>query len=251
MAYGLIGGVCALTVMVFAGKLALPEPAYDSLPFVASALPETVGEFASDVPWFCHDPQCLNVTEERELIKKIQGSSAEYVCPSCGGAMHRASLGETSDLPKDTTILKRNYRSPDGLRYAVSVVIGGRNRSSIHRAELCLPAQGFVMSDAERLVLKLAPDRPLALRKITLQRSGGEKTNLVYWFISKERESCSHAERIGLDVWDRSIHNRINRWVMVAVNLSSQLDSPESLERFTAFLSEFYPQIIRDRGAGL
>ena len=251
LAYGLTGGVCALTVLVFAGKLALPPPAYDSSSFVASALPETIGEFASDIPWFCHDPQCLNMTEERELSRKKQGSPAGYVCPSCGGTMHRASLGETSDLPKDTMILKRNYRSPDGMRYAVSVVIGGRNRSSIHRAELCLPAQGFVMSDAERLVLKLASGRPLAVRKITLQRSGGEKTNLVYWFISKDRESCSHAERIGLDVWDRSIHNRINRWVMVAVNLSTQLDSPESLERFTAFLSEFYPQIILDRGTGL
>ncbi len=50
-------------------------------------------------------------------------------------------------------------------------------------------------------------------------------------------------ERILLDVWDRSIHNRINRWVMVAVNVAPELDSPESVERFESFLSELYPQI--------
>jgi hypothetical protein len=65
--------------------------------------------------------------------------------------------------------------------------------------------------------------------------------------MSRERESCSHTERILTDVWDRSVHNRINRWVMVAVNVSSELGSPEGVERFEAFLSELLPQIIPER----
>ncbi len=245
--YSVVGCVGVLTVMVFAGNRSMPAPVYGSAAFVATSLPETVGEFTSDVPWFCQNPQCLEVSEERELVKGRHRTEAGFVCPSCGGTLSVASLGELTDLPKDTVIIKRNYRASDGLVYATSVVIGGRSRGSIHRAELCLPAQGFMMLGAERMPLRLAGGKSLKVRKIAAKRAGGAMLTLVYWFRSQERESCSHSERILLDVWDRSIHNRINRWVMVAVNVASELDSPESVERFESFLSELYPQIILGR----
>ena len=239
--------MCVGMTGVYAFKLWLPAPTYDSADFVASSLPQAVGEFTGDVPWFCHNDQCAEAIEEHTLLEAGQRKAEGFACPSCGGQLHAVSLGEATDLPKDTVILKRNYRSPDGLSYSVSVVIGGRQRNSIHRAELCLPAQGFVMLEAERLPLRLPTGKSHVIRKITAQHPGGTKINLVYWFVSKERESCSHSQRILLDVWDRSIHNRINRWVMVAVNISSPLESPESVGRFEAFLSELYPKIIFDR----
>ncbi|HNX35826.1 MAG TPA: exosortase/archaeosortase family protein [Kiritimatiellia bacterium] len=244
---GIVGAVCALGVAVFIANLSMPSAVYDSASFVADALPEKVADFVSDVPWFCHNPQCLEVTEEQALAKKGRGGAEGYVCPSCGGALHKVSLGEESDLPKDTVILKRNYRAVDGLAYAVSVVIGGRQRNSIHRAELCLPAQGFAMLDAERTPLRLSGGKTLLVRKITARRTGGGTISLVYWFLSRERECCSHTQRILLDVWDRSVHNRINRWVMVAVSVSSELQTPESMERFEGFLSDLCPRILPDR----
>ncbi len=244
---GIVVGVCALGVAVFTANLSMPAAVYDSASFVAEALPEKVSDFVGDVPWFCHNPQCLEVTEEQALAKKGRGGAEGYVCPSCGGALHKASLGEESDLPKDTVILKRNYRAVDGLAYAVSVVIGGRQRNSIHRAELCLPAQGFAMLDAERTPLRLSGGKTLLVRKITARRAGGGTISLVYWFLSRERECCSHTQRILLDVWDRSVHNQINRWVMVAVSVSSELQTPESMERFEGFLSDLCPRILLDR----
>ena len=243
----IVCGVCVLMLAVFAAKSSIPPPVYDSVSFVAESLPECVGGFESDMPWFCHEPQCLKMAEECELKKGMTDGLQGFACPACGKLMHTISLGELTDLPKDTVIIKRNYRAPDGLRYVVSVVIGGRQRDSIHRAELCLPAQGFAMLGAARLSLRLADDKTVAVRKIDAQRSGGSAMSLVYWFLSRERECCSHAERILMDVWDRSIHNRINRWVMIAVNVSSQLDSPESIDRFETFLSELVPQIVLER----
>ena len=245
--YGVVVGVCVLALLVFGGNLSMPPAAYDASSFVASALPSAVGEFVGDTPWFCRNPQCLAVMGERELGKQAQRGKDGFVCPSCGGKLYGSSLGEATDLPKDTAILKRNYRSADGLVYAVSVVVGGRQRNSIHRAELCLPAQGYVMVSAGRMPLRLAGREPLMVRKIEAKRGEGGSFTLLYWFLSRERETCSHTRRILLDVWDRSIHNRINRWVMVAVNVSSTLDSPESVERLEAFLSEWYPQITLDR----
>lgn len=243
----LVCGALLLGLGVFAFKFSLPPPDYAPADFITTALPQTVGEFTGDRPWFCHNEQCLEVAEERRLTEAGLRKADGFICPACGGKLHDASLGEMTDLPKDTVIVKRNYRSPDGLTYAVSVVIGGRNRGSIHRPELCLPAQGFVMLGAERQLLHLPAGKPRRVRKITAQRPGGAKISLVYWFVSKDRESCSHTQRILVDVWDRSVHNRINRWVMIAVNVSSPLDSAESLGRFEKFLSELYPQIMSAR----
>lgn len=241
---GVVCGVCGAALAVFAANLAMPPPVFDTSSCVASELPARVGEFTGEVPWFCHNPQCLAMAEEPALKRAADG----FVCPECGGKMAPVSLGEWSDLPKDTVIVKRNYRSADGLVYAVSVVVGGRQRNSIHRAELCLPAQGFAMLDAARVPLTLADGRSLQVRRINAQRTGGARMSLVYWFLSHDRACCSHTERILMDVWDRSIHNRINRWVMVAVNVSSGLDSPEAIERFEAFLSELYPKVVLGRG---
>lgn len=245
--FGVVCVVLFFMLSIFAVKLSLPDPVFDTANFVASSLPQIVGEFTGDVPWFCHNDQCAEVVEERKLTERGQKKADGFVCPACGGKLYAVSLGEATDLPKDTVILKRNYRSSDDLTYSVSVVIGGRSRNSIHRAELCLPAQGFVMLDAGRFPLHLPAGKAHVIRKITAQRPGGAKINLVYWFVSKDRETCSHTQRILLDVWDRSIHNRINRWVMVAVNISSPLDSPESVERFEMFLSELYPKVISDQ----
>lgn len=245
--YALVCGVLFLMMGLVAFKLKLPAPTFDSADFVASSLPQAVGEFTGDVPWFCHNDQCAEAVEEHTLLEAGQRKAEGFVCPSCGGQLHAVSLGEATDLPKDTVILKRNYRSPDGLSYSVSVVIGGRQRNSIHRAELCLPAQGFVMLEAERLPLRFPKGKSHVIRKITAQHPGGTKINLVYWFVSKERECSSHSQRILTDVWDRSIHNRINRWVMVAVNISSPLETPESVARFETFLADLYPKVIKQQ----
>lgn len=237
--------VIALFVMILALSVIkgrIPEPHYEEADFVAATLPVQVLEFSGDIPWFCHNEQCLHVENEADL--KPTGQSAGYICPKCGGALYGKSLGETTDLPRDTVILKRQYRSMDGMFYGMSVVIGGRSRYSIHRAELCLPAQGFQMERAEHLRLELSDGNSIEVRKINARRREAQDVTLIYWFVSKDRTCSSHAERILLDVWDRSIHNRINRWVMFSVFLPSGLDSPESKERFEAFLSEFYPQVL-------
>ena len=239
-----VWGTLMLVAALLAFKMLLPAPVFESADFIATALPAQVSGFSGLQPWFCHNEQCLNVVEKDLLSEQDAKINGPLMCPKCGGRLFPVSLGEMRDLPKDTVILKRDYHAADGLVYNVSVVIGGRKRNSIHRAELCLPAQGFVMLDARRLELHVPTGTPRAVREIIAQQPEGQKITLLYWFASKNRESCSHTQRILTDVWDRSIHNRINRWVMIAVSVRSTLDAPESLERFEAFLSELYPKVI-------
>ena len=46
-------------------------------------------------------------------------------------------------LPKDTSFAQRRYISPDGFWINANIVLMGADRTSIHRPEACLPAQGF------------------------------------------------------------------------------------------------------------
>jgi EpsI family protein len=249
--YALVVLAAVLCAVVFGVNRSMPEPSYGEAAFVTPELPRNVGDLAGDGLFFCHNDQCMMTFEESKLLNAKRGADGKYICPSCGQPLYEISLGEQMDLPKDTRIVKRVYRAPDGLTYSVSVVIGGRQRNSIHRAELCLPAQGFAMQGAGTIQLHVLPGQPpFSARRIRAQHTGGQVINLIYWFESGSHRCSSHAERILTDVWDRSIHNRINRWVMIAVNVSTDMKTPESVERLESFLSKFYNHVIHKSGEG-
>ena len=239
------GLVFSLVLFVFISNRMVESPVYDQSRFVVEELPRQIGSFSGDQPWFCQNEQCNEHSEELILIEKKRQQGNGFKCPICGGKMQKKSMGELQDLPQDTEILKRIYRSPEGVTYSVSVVLAGRSRGSIHRAELCLPAQGFVMLSAKKEKLNVKTGHPREARIIHAQRSSSEyRFSLIYWFVSRNHECASHAERILLDIWDRSIHNRINRWAMIAINVSTPLDTPEARIPFESFVDELYQKIL-------
>jgi hypothetical protein len=143
---------------------------------------------------------------------EIPGFSSEALEPS---------EAELTVLPADTAIEKRRYVGDGGEWMTVSLVVGGKTKSSIHRPELCLPAQGFRM------------DRPrtrdvsgTSWRMIDLTAKGSPTFGFAYTFFNQEGyRTSSHVSRILRDVVDRSLFNRIDRWVMVSVNASRSDDA--------------------------
>ena len=132
-----------------------------------------------------------------------------------------ASEAELTVLPADTTIIKRRYVAQNGDWMVVSLVIGGKSKSSIHRPELCLPAQGFAMRNPRTREV-CGRD----WRMIELSAKDSPSFGFAYTFFNQEGYStASHVARIFRDVLDRSILNRIDRWVMVSVHLSRADDA--------------------------
>ncbi len=120
---------------------------------------------------------------------------------------------EIDVLPKDTQFVKRLYTSELGEQFAVSWVIGGSSKSSIHRPELCLPAQGFQMMAPHNIAVD-----GRAWREIYLATHGEIARRFAYTFYNQAGyQTASHISRIWRDIWDRSILNRIDRWVMITV----------------------------------
>jgi hypothetical protein len=98
----------------------------------------------------------------------------------------------------------------------VSLVVGGKSKSSIHRPELCLPAQGFAMRNPRTHEVGGRD-----WRMIELSTKGAPSCGFAYTFFNQEGYStASHVARIFRDVLDRSVLNRIDRWVMVSVHAS-------------------------------
>ena len=132
-----------------------------------------------------------------------------------------ASEAELTVLPKDTIIHKRRYEAPNGDWMVVSLVVGGRSKSSIHRPELCLPAQGFAMRNPRT---RSVGGRDW--RFIELAAKDSPSYGFAYTFFNQEGyATASHVSRIFRDVVDRSLLNRIDRWVMVSVHSSRADDS--------------------------
>lgn len=146
----------------------------------------------------------------------------EIVYPEIAGMRWESlemSDAERETLPKDTVIVRRRYTGADGHWYQVSAVVGGRSKSSVHRPELCLPGQGFQMSDPRTVLVG-----GTRWRRLTLMKGGTPPASFAYTFTNGTGfKTSSHLVRILTDVWDRSILGRIDRWVMLTV-VSSRSD---------------------------
>lgn len=139
--------------------------------------------------------------------------------PGYVSEVDEASEAERYTLPADTQIVRRRYTGSDGRWFVVSVIIGGRSKSSIHRPEMCLPSQGFQMRDPRTRAVA-----DVDWRLVTLEKDR-YRLGYAYTFFNQEGfRTVSHLLRIFRDVWDRSICGRIDRWVMVTVSASTPDD---------------------------
>lgn len=145
----------------------------------------------------------------------------------------KVSEGELKILPKDTRIFKKMYESRSGARFLASFVVGGVSRASIHRPELCLPSQGYVMSNPRNFNVAGRP-----WHVIDIVKPGSHSAMEAYTFFNQEGfRTASHTHRIWRDVIDRSVLNRVDRWVMLTVHAAgaTEADLLEFLKSMGAF----------------
>ena len=200
------------------------------------ALPDVMEGYRVDEVRYCQNEQCSAMFPLSKLEKGREG-----VCPVCGGMMEGCSLGERTILPSDTRILKRIYSTPHS-QFLVSAVIGGTSKSSIHRPELCMPAQGFLMLDPRDFTVDGRP-----YHAIRLESPRGPSTVLAYTFFNQAGvRTSSHVHRILVDIWDRSVLNRIDRWVMITVSAGNEGGFSLGYEADRATLEGFLSKLAKE-----
>jgi len=125
-------------------------------------------------------------------------------------------------LPRDTTFGRRIYSAPDGFQSQVTCVLMGTDRTSIHKPEFCLPSQGFRILRSLRT--EIAIEQPhrysLPIMRLDAVREGrlesGQMARIgavyVYWFVSENRLSNDHLQRMSWLALDLIRTGELQRW---------------------------------------
>lgn len=160
---------------------------------------------------------------------------------------------ERETLPADTGFSRRNYISLLDRRQQVflSIVLSGRDRTSIHRPEICLVGQGWTIVDQTRHAFT-RPDTKAVLIPATVLRverefttARGQKVKVpalfAYWFVGADKIVATNAQRIALSSFDRIRHLEAHRWAYVAVQTFAGDGEAAALARMQSVLDGTLP----------
>jgi hypothetical protein len=131
-----------------------------------------------------------------------------------------------NELPKDTSYAQRRYIAPDGFWANANIILMGMDRTSIHKPEFCLPAQGFRIDQKTTVNLPIAGPHPYPLRvaKWTItnfvQDKDGQKQELrglyVFWFVARNEVTDTHWQRVWWLTRDLLTTGVLQRWAYVS-----------------------------------
>ena len=171
------------------------------------------------------------------------------------GRRAEVSAIEREILPPDTGYARKDYVAvaDPAKRVFLSVVLSGRDRTSIHRPELCLVGQGWSIDETtERRFSypgKNAGNFPVTLlrvqRQVRTPRGIVVVPQLVaYWFIGGDTVVASHWRRLMVDGWNRVVHARADRWAYVLMQTDARDGEAPALERMQTVLNETLPAFV-------
>ena len=157
-----------------------------------------------------------------------------------GGKMDGLSDDERAILPKDTEGARRLYHDPSGHQLSCSIILAGRDVTSIHRFEMCSTGQGWKTPEefVESIKIPTAPGGVLRIMRMNSWREnpaaqpGPSETHAIfaYWFIGKGRVTPYHWQRILWNMEDRLLHNRNHRWAYVLIHMPVPAVPPTELD---------------------
>ncbi|HUC85793.1 MAG TPA: exosortase-associated EpsI family protein [Candidatus Acidoferrales bacterium] len=134
----------------------------------------------------------------------------------------------TNSLPRDTSFGQRVYTAADGFQVQANVVLMGSSRSSIHKPQICMTAQGWNIDDSASHVVALPMVKPvsyeLPVMRLIATRQGQLKNGqtvtqrgvYVYWFVDADRFTPSHQTRMLWMAQDVVFKNELDRWAYIS-----------------------------------
>ena len=159
-------------------------------------------------------------------------------------------------LPTDTSFGVRQYTAGDGFQIDMTVVLMGKDRTSLHKPQFCLPAQGWRINDSLSTESSIHLERPFAyelpvVKLIATKEALIEGRNVkwngvyVYWFVCDDGVSASMSgvHRMWSTAKTLLLTGVLQRWAYVSCwtpCLPGQEDA--TYERISKFISAAVPQ---------
>ncbi len=194
-------------------------------------------------PLFCTNSLCLAHYASKDVADA-------GLCLDCGSHLADRTLGESQALPKDTQIWKKLYTLADEENYFASLVLGSGDKDSIHRPEICLVAQGFMIID-ERVEQNAMPDgHSLKVKLLQIVAPNAPKTAgappsslYAYWFFQSDRETPHHTQRVRISVLDGIVRNTWTPWAYITIHATGVQNVDAHVDRLKAFIQKLYPPL--------
>lgn len=215
---------------------------------VRSELPERVGPWNGEDIFFCQTMTCQWAYARSELAGQTR-------CARCGGTFSPGSPVEWSLLPSDTEIIKKIYRQNEDPPLVASIVLSGKDRTSIHRPQICLVGGGQEIVATHTRAITLPDGREVKITVLDLLWRGRtadgrpltRERYFAYWFVGPDHETASHWVRMFWMGFERIFHGVSHRWAYVNVSGPRGDQAPNHLANLDAFIRDFYPQVVRPR----
>jgi len=224
-----------------------------------------VGILAGGVLLTALTSDVTQVSEPGIAVKDGRPFLSEKFGDWAGGPLEGLSEQERAILPQDTEGARRVYTDSAGNQVYCSIVLAGRDVTSIHRPELCLPGQGWSIqtSSVEPVTVPSAAGGSLELMRLNTVRNhqlpDGRtvqgRSIFVYWFVGKDRTTAHHLERIFWTTKDRVLHNTNHRWAYILIHSPVRLETNTADEikradaaamKITArFVQDLYPTLVK------
>src|SRR6266446_2631116 len=180
-----------------------------------------------------------------------------------GGELSGLTDVEKRILPEDTMGSRRMFKDKDGDELFCSIVLAGRDVTSIHRPELCLTGQGWRLGKLEVEPIPtpaakggvLSVSRLNATRDVPLSDGRLARANSIflYWFVGKDRVTPYHWQRIYWTAKDRVLYNTNHRWAYILIDVPIRGDMDESgaasseddaMKVLANFVQDIYPTMV-------
>jgi len=208
-----------------------------------------------------------DVAKVSEPGVKLYPDGTPYLVDQAGVWTGGEKTGLTEDeqrlLPKDTEGSRRLFRDRAGDELFCSIVLAGRDVTSIHRPELCLPGQGWKIQSeyTQAIPVATAPGGVLNVMRMNASRpirlADGRTTEarsvFAYWFVGKDRMTPYHWQRIYWTAKDRVFYNTNHRWAYILIHLPIQGDAEQgaavksqddAMKVVSSFVQDIYPSLI-------
>jgi exosortase len=163
---------------------------------------------------------------------------------------------EREVLPADTGYSRKNYVSlaSSNKQVFISVVLSGRDRTSIHRPELCLVGQGWTIAGRFRHEFptsrEVVPATVLRVEHAAVDAQGNRvqiSSLFAYWFVGSETVEPTLIGMQWRDVRDRLRHFQANRWAYVVVQSGVTAgDEAAALAHMQEIVASTWPAIRGD-----
>lgn len=214
---------------------------------VVMTLPSHVGAWQGDEVLQCSSRHCGGAY----LASLLPPGTS--VCPRCGAPLDTMNWVERFMLPADTGLVRSRYvrGSFPPLPITASIVLSGNDRTSIHRPQVCMVANGYEIVSEQVVSIDLQNGSPPLDVTVLDMTHPGTADNpapvhifYVYWFIGKGRLCATHVQRMFWMAYDRIVHGVNHRWAYVAVTGERDPASDAHLQVIADFVARLHPQIL-------